>query len=384
MNTQVVWRWGILVALGAVAGGCGVGEEVSETSGVGEVQTKTQGLSGWTVFTQLNNPNFTLSARSWARSETLTAGNGQASFLDFSTPPHTVSPVPGTFTIGTGARLESVERQTLRPNPPGNVPLRHLEVFTRQWSKNGAGNVLMQEIAALYEFGGFAWWENWYQPFGTSFQILGSPAVSSTGSLDGDLDVFVTGTDNALWINSYVHTGAVTDPYSAPGHPDAWGQVLGFWTGFSPLNGTISSGTSPTAASYRYGVVALPERDVFVRNLSGSLSWRYWKSGFGWSSWQTPFPANTFVGSPVAVRSPFAANSVDVYVLGTDNNIYRNRMTVTNPDFLGPRTYVWSGYAFCGKPSGSTLTAENIGAAGSTLVVRDSMGFVFRATGDCP
>lgn len=375
------------MAWGDAFGACGEGMEgqgyeVFDAGNSGTVESVKQPLGTWTAVTHLGGATSTISARAWDRSEGLAVVDNQPQFFDFSATFPTINNIPGTDLAGSGARIDAAVRQVTHPLMPA-TSFRQLDAFTRIKSK-GYGYVMMQEVASPIEIGGFAWWPSWYAPFGTGNGILGSPSVSSTGSLEGDLDVYVTGTDSALYINSYIHTGAVTDPYSAPGHADSWGQVRGYWTGFSPLGGVISSGTSPAAASYRYGVVALPERDVLVRNTSGSLSWRYWKSGFGWSGWQNIFPANTFVGSPVAVRSTFAANSIDVFVLGTDNNIYRNRLTVTNPDFIAPRAYTWSGYVFCGKPAGYTLIADNIGATGAGLVVRTSSGNVFRASGDCP
>ena len=91
------------------------------------------------------------------------------------------------------------------------------------------------------------------------------PAACSWGS--GRLDVFVQGTDGALWHKWYTGTS---------------------WSGWESLGGSLTS--SPAATSPASGLI-----DVFARGSDGALWYKDW-NGAAWSSWHSlggQIPAGT-------------------------------------------------------------------------------------------
>jgi hypothetical protein len=116
-----------------------------------------------------------------------------------------------------------------------------------------------------------------------------SPAVSTQNA--NSLDLFVQGTDHALW------------------HESLQGSA---WSAWVSLGGFLTS--SPAATSPANGVI-----DVFVRGSDGAL---YSKqlSGGAWGSWKK-------IGGQLAPGTGPAAdaqnaNSLDVFVQGTDHVLY--------------------------------------------------------------
>lgn len=114
------------------------------------------------------------------------------------------------------------------------------------------------------------------------------PAVASRAA--GRLDVFVRGTDSALYVRSWNGT--------------TWG---GGWT---KLDGVLAS--APTAVSRDANHV-----DVFTRGTNGQLYTLSW-SPSGWGRWATLGGALT---SAPAVASR-GSSSLDVYVRGTDDALH--------------------------------------------------------------
>ena len=112
------------------------------------------------------------------------------------------------------------------------------------------------------------------------------PGVSSWGS--GRLDVFVRGTDNALWHQFY----------------DA-----GAWSAWESLGGVLAA--DPTAVSWANGRI-----DVFVRGADNAL-WHRWYSA-GWSQWES---LGGVVADSPAVAS-WGAGRLDVFVRGGDNALW--------------------------------------------------------------
>lgn len=114
-----------------------------------------------------------------------------------------------------------------------------------------------------------------------------APTASSWGAHESD--VFVVGSDNALW---YRHLTGTT------------------WSGWQRLGGVLTA----KPASVSYG----PNRiDVFVRGTDNGLWWMYW-NGSAWSGWQS---LGGVLTSAPAVESR-APGTLDVFVRGTDNGLW--------------------------------------------------------------
>jgi hypothetical protein len=113
----------------------------------------------------------------------------------------------------------------------------------------------------------------------------------------GRLDVFVRGTDNALWHNFIDQTG-----------PHPWEQFA------LPLNpGPISLTSGPAVSS------SGPNRlDIFVRG-SDNAVWHTWFDGQE-HIWE-PL-GGVIVSNPAAAS--FTPNRLDVFVRGADNGLYHN------------------------------------------------------------
>jgi YVTN family beta-propeller protein len=140
-------------------------------------------------------------------------------------------------------------------------------------------------------------WIGWMSPFGAPPPGIApgsGPAVASWAP--GRLDVFVRGTDNAIW--QVVWSG-------------------GRWSGWVSQGGTVVS--DPAAVSWG------PNRvDVFGVGSDGRLWQRVW-DGRAWSNWVRPFalpPAGIAPGSGPAASSR-APGQLDVLVRGADNGIWQ-------------------------------------------------------------
>ncbi len=113
------------------------------------------------------------------------------------------------------------------------------------------------------------------------------PAAVSTAT--GRIDVFARGNDNHLWHRLY--DGTTSQPWE-------------------DLGGSLSSG--PTAASWA------PDRlDVFARGPGGDLR-HVFRVGTSWSGWESLGGALT--SAPTAVS--WASNRIDVFVRGTDLQLW--------------------------------------------------------------
>jgi hypothetical protein len=118
--------------------------------------------------------------------------------------------------------------------------------------------------------------------------VLASPPVPVSWGADR-LDVFVVGTDNALW------------------HRWWDGQS---WGGWESLGGIL---TSPPAA-----VCWGPNRiDVFAKGTDNAL-WHRWWDGQSWGGWESL--GGILTSPPVPVS--WSANRLDVMVKGTDNGCW--------------------------------------------------------------
>jgi hypothetical protein len=136
-----------------------------------------------------------------------------------------------------------------------------------------------------------ALWHKWFDGRWSGWESLGGILTSSPGAASwssGRVDVFVRGTDNALW--------------------HKWFD--GRWFDWESLGGGLTSG--PAAASWSSGRV-----DVFVRGTDNAL-WHKWFDGGRWSGWES---LGGILTSDPAVAS-WAPGRLDVFVRGTDNALW--------------------------------------------------------------
>jgi hypothetical protein len=157
----------------------------------------------------------------------------------------------------------------------------------------------------------------------------------------GKIDVFVRGTDGALYKTTTTNAGAATPTWtwskiggqllSGTGPAAyAWGDARigvfvtgtnkalyhiwndGAWSSWQSLGGTLTS--SPAATSPASGVI-----DVYGRGGDGVLWQREYKNN-AWSSWSSLSGQLTSGTGPAA--SAQDANTLDVFVQGTDNALW--------------------------------------------------------------
>jgi hypothetical protein len=176
-------------------------------------------------------------------------------------------------------------------------------------------------------------WSGWTSPGGQLASGTG-PTACSWGS--GRLDLFVKGTDGALWHKWYTGTSwsgweslggtltsspAATSPgsglidVSARGSDGAlwykdWNGAA--WSSWHSLGGQIPAGTGPAACSWGSGRL-----DVFVQGTDGVMYQKTWSSS-SWSIWQSL--SGKLTSSPAAT-SP-ARGAIDVFVRGTDGAVW--------------------------------------------------------------
>ncbi|MGA2885622.1 MAG: hypothetical protein ABSE80_10765 [Halobacteriota archaeon] len=133
-----------------------------------------------------------------------------------------------------------------------------------------------------------------------------SPAVVSWNSSYFRVDVFVRGSNGAIWWNYYQNG----------------------WHGWNSLGGQAASGTGPAVASWSAGRL-----DVFVQGTDGAL-WHKWWNGSKWSGWESL--GGKLTSTPAATSS--AANNIYVFARGTDGAVwqkYWNGRTWSSWESLG-------------------------------------------------
>lgn len=160
-----------------------------------------------------------------------------------------------------------------------------------------------------------------------------APEASSWAS--NHVDVFIRGTDNAMWQTSWNGSawsastslgGILTaDPGAVSWGPNRndmfvrgtdnqmwhkFGLAPGVWSGWEPLGGVLTSG--PDVASWGSGRL-----DVFVRGSDNAL-WHKWWDGSSWNGWESL--GGVLTSDPAAVS--WGPNRVDVFVRGLDNGIW--------------------------------------------------------------
>jgi hypothetical protein len=134
-----------------------------------------------------------------------------------------------------------------------------------------------------------ALWHKWYEDGWSGWESLGGvmtsdPAAVSWGN--GRIDVFARGTDNALWHRWYDNG----------------------WSGWESLGGIISDG--PDVASWAPGRL-----DVFAKGTDGVL-WHKWYDN-GWFDWESL--GGVIASDPSAVS--WGQGRIDVFARGTNNTV---------------------------------------------------------------
>ena len=177
-------------------------------------------------------------------------------------------------------------------------------------------------------------WSAWESLGG---KLTSSPAAVSPAS--GVIDVFVRGTNGALYEKTTTNGGTTW----------AW----------SSLGGQIPAGTAPAASSWGAGRL-----DVFVEGMNGAL---YHQSYTGtWSGWESL--GGYLTSSPAAV-SP-ASGVIDVFVRGSNGALYEK--TTTN----GGTTWAWSSLG--GQiPAGTAPAASSWGAGRLDVFVEGMNGALY-------
>jgi hypothetical protein len=160
----------------------------------------------------------------------------------------------------------------------------------------------------------------WHTPMNGNWDSLGgvctaSPASVSWGSTNR-VDVFVRGSDGAVWQRSYDNNA---------------------WSTWTSLGGQLAPGTGPAVSSWGEGRL-----DVFVQGTDGALWHKAW-TGTSWSNWQSL--GGKLTASPAATKD---SNMIDVFVRGTDGAVWQK---------------YWSGTAWSSWRSLSGRLAPNTGPA---------------------
>ncbi len=174
-------------------------------------------------------------------------------------------------------------------------------------------------------------WSSWDSLGG---YLTSSPAATSSGN--GRIDVVVRGSNGALYQRSWT----------------------GSWSNWIPLGGQIPAGTGPAACSWGAGRL-----DVFVQGTNGAL---YHKSYTGtWSSWDNL--GGSLTSSPAAATSP-GSSRIDVVVRGSNGALYQSSWTGS-----------WSTWAYLGGqiPAGTGPAACSWGAGRLDLFVQGTNGALY-------
>jgi hypothetical protein len=147
------------------------------------------------------------------------------------------------------------------------------------------------------------WWSHYNNPNWSAWQSLGGVLTSSpaaaAASGSNRIDVFVRGTTGALWQRTTTDGGTT-------------------WSAWYSLGGVLPAGTGPAACSWGAGRL-----DVFVQGTTGAL-YHKWYTGTSWSGWENL--GGVLTSSPAAAAAPSSAAwlaVMDVFVRGTDNGLWQ-------------------------------------------------------------
>jgi 5-hydroxyisourate hydrolase-like protein (transthyretin family) len=191
------------------------------------------------------------------------------------------------------------------------------------------------------------WWKHWNgatwsTPTSLSGVLTSAPAATSPTS--GAIDVFARGSNGSLYEKSTTNGGSS-------------------WTGWTSLGGQIASGTGPAASS------SSGRLDVFVQGTDGAL-WHKSNTGTDWSSWQSL--SGVLTSSPGAT-SP-SSSVIDVFVRGSNGSIYQKSTTNGGGS--------WSGWTSLGGQAYSATgpAASSSGTSRIDLFVEGTNGSLYQKT----
>jgi len=197
-----------------------------------------------------------------------------------------------------------------------------LEVFVR-----GTDGALWRN-SEVFARGGWAGWNSLGRPMqGEAFR--GDPAVARND--DGRLELFVRGSNDQLYSNTQATAG-------------------GNWSGWIPQGGILRSAPA-------VGVNADGRLEVFVRGTTGGLyhMWQLNAGGPAWSGWK-PLGGGGALTSDPAVRLNFLGG-LEVFARWSTGAVYHMVQTKTT---AGATT--WSAWASLGSaPSGALMGTPAVG-----------------------
>jgi hypothetical protein len=158
-------------------------------------------------------------------------------------------------------------------------------VYWKTISPKGDAQQITQTDNSTYTMGG------WISLGGQLAKNTG-PSVCSWGP--GRLDVFVQGTDGALWHKWSTNSGAT-------------------WSKWESLGGKLTSAPGATSTGNQVG--------VFAAGTSGTIYYKHW-NGAAWSGWVNVGGTLLSGTSPAAYN--WGTSQIGWLVTGTDSNMYRN------------------------------------------------------------
>jgi C1A family cysteine protease len=140
------------------------------------------------------------------------------------------------------------------------------------------------------------WYKHWDGTKWSNSKSLGGVLTSdpaATSSATGTISVFVRGNDNGIWSRTTTDGGAT-------------------WSNWVSIGGQIPSGTGPAACSWGSGRLA-----VFARGTDGAMWYRTY-TGTSWSNWQSL--GGILTSSPAATSRN--SGGMTVFVRGNDGGIW--------------------------------------------------------------
>jgi hypothetical protein len=140
----------------------------------------------------------------------------------------------------------------------------------------------------------------WSAAMSLSGILTSDPTAAAPGN--GVVDVFVGGSDNAVWEKTTTNGGSS-------------------WSGWTSRSGQIPVNTVPAACSWASGRL-----DLLAKGTDVQLWWKYTTNGgSSWTGWQLLLggPLGGKLTSLPAAAAP-ASGILDVFVRGSDNGLWES------------------------------------------------------------